>query len=177
MVLVARYSIFPVSVMRHSAARVVFCPCLHPCCPSVPPGSFASADDISKEPLQLYEGRREGRGGGSIWIKLDLGVALKVSRPFMSRWERACTRVCVKKGGGLAWTHQRGLYESSRISEAEKEARGASRFKYTFITSGFSRPLAELDTDLQHLQSLGSLQQKLENYYKRGIAKRTRDAI
>lgn len=61
-----------------------------PLLPLRPPGSFASADDISKEPLQPYEGRR----GGSIWIKLDLGVALKVMRPFMSRWERACTRVC-----------------------------------------------------------------------------------
>lgn len=26
----------PVSVTRHSAARVVFCPCLRRCCPSVP---------------------------------------------------------------------------------------------------------------------------------------------
>lgn len=69
-------------------------------------------------------------------------------------------RVCVKKGGGLAWTQQRGLYESSRVSEAKKEARGAPYFKYTF-----TRPLGQLDTDLQHLQSLRSLQQKLENYY------------
>lgn len=68
--------------------------------------------------------------------------------------------VCVKKGGGLAWTQQRGLYESGRVSEAKKEARGAPYFKYTF-----TRPLGQLDTDLQHLQSLRSLQQKLENYY------------
>lgn len=65
-----------------------------PLLPLRPPGSFASADDISKELLQHYEGGREGRVGGSIWIKLDLSVALKVRRLFSSRWERARTRVC-----------------------------------------------------------------------------------
>lgn len=54
------------------------------------PNSFASADDITKESLAPYDAGSGGvRVGGLIWIKLDRGVdtALKVSRPFMSRWQ------------------------------------------------------------------------------------------
>lgn len=58
------------------------------------PNSFASTDDISKELLAPYEA---GWGRRLIWIKLDRRVdtALKVSRPFMLRWQG----VCVLGGG------------------------------------------------------------------------------
>lgn len=83
--------------------------------PLRPPGSFASADDISKEPLQLYEGRRGGfnldKSGPRCGPKGQPPIHVKVGE---------CVHACVKKGGGIAWTHQRGSYESSRVSEAEK---------------------------------------------------------
>lgn len=56
------------------------------------------------------------QGGGLIWIKLDRRVdsALKVSRPFLLRWQG------VVGGGGTAWDCQRGLFESGRIFEAKE---------------------------------------------------------
>lgn len=122
--------------MKHSPARVVFCPCLHRCCPCVP--------QVHLHPLIISvknccsSMKAAGGGGGSIWIKLDLSVALKVRRLFMSRWERACTRVCDGERRDSLDSPETFLYESSHLFEAKKGPRSASHFKYTFITSAFS---------------------------------------
>lgn len=118
MVLVARYSIFPSLHMQHSAASVVFCPWLHhqhyPLLSCTP-----HAVQIHLHPLMIsvkncWHRLRQGGGRRLIWIKLDRRVdtALKVSRPFMSRWQGVCVL------GGSAWYCQRGLFESRRIFEA-----------------------------------------------------------
>lgn len=101
--MVARYSIFPslstCSILQplwyfvHDSTTITT-PSIAPPPPSK---SFASTDDISKELLASYEA---GWGRRLIWIKLDRRVdtALKVSRPFMSRWQGVC--VCWEGGGG-----------------------------------------------------------------------------
>lgn len=50
-----------------------------------------------------------------------MDTALKVSRPFMSRWQGVCVLGSGEGGeGGSAWGCQRGLFESGRIFEASE---------------------------------------------------------
>lgn len=102
MVLVAGYSIFPSLHMQHSAVSVVFCPWLHH--QHYPPlhSRAPRPVQIHLHPLMIsvkncWHHMRQGGGRRLIWIKLDRRVdtALKVSRPFMLRWQG----VCVLGGG------------------------------------------------------------------------------
>lgn len=120
MVLVAGYSIFPSLHMQHSAASVVFCPWLHhqhhPLHSCTPHPVQIHLHPLMISVKNCWHRMRQGGGRRLIWIKLDRRVdtALKVSRPFMSRWQGVCVL------GGSAWDCQRGLFESGRIFEARE---------------------------------------------------------
>lgn len=120
MVLVAGYSIFPSLHMQHSAASVVFCPWLHhqhhPLHSCTPHPVQIHLHPLMISVKNCWHRMRQGGGRRLIWIKLDCRVdtALKVSRPFMSRWQGVCVL------GGSAWDCQRGLFESGRIFEARE---------------------------------------------------------
>lgn len=78
-----------------------------PLLPLRPPASFASADDISKELLQLYEG-----GRGVHLDKTGPQCGPKGQAPMhvnAGACVNARARACVTQGGGLAWTRQRGF--------------------------------------------------------------------
>lgn len=91
-------------------------PPLPPPPPPLPTNHPPTPVQIHLHPLMIsvkncWHRMRQGGGRRLIWIKLDRRVdtALKVSRPFMSRWQGVCVL------GGSAWDCQRGLFEKAGV--------------------------------------------------------------